>query len=226
MCTNSAVKKKLFFCLLPEANWNKKLFDQFFFYASPSGPHHLHLPWWKKKKREFNRWFASLLFHCAQHQEVTTKMHFWTFHHVEGARHNQGWFVGAVCVFVWQDVILGWAQMVIAPKTVTLFITKSRFTTLHRSKTFCWNPPSFKRWKKSIFLLTFWMLSHIVSLRHDLSLTPYSARHLYKYHLSSVLTVTDQKPGTTSWLCGLGGRWERRDQPRLLRWHRLGEAES
>lgn len=87
------------------------------------------------------------------------------------------------------------------------------------------NPPSFKRWK-SIFSLTFLTLSHIVSLHHDLSLTPYSARHLNKYHLSSVLTVTDQKPRTTSRLCGLGGRWERPDQPRLLCWHRLGEAES
>lgn len=132
--------------------------------------------------------------------------------------------VGVVCVFVWQDVILGWAQTGIAPKTVILFINTSRFTTLHRSKTFCWNPPSSKRWK-SIFLLTFLMLSHIVSLSHDLSLTPYSARHFYKYRLSSVLAVIDQKPRTTSRLCGLGGWWERRDQSRLLRWHRLGEAE-
>lgn len=134
--------------------------------------------------------------------------------------------VGVACVFVWQDVILGWAQTGIAPKTVIVFINTPCLTTLHWSKMFCWNPSTFKI-LKTIFLLTFLMLSHIVSLHHDLSLTPYSLLLLiYKYHLSSVLTVTDQKPRTTSRLCGLGGQWERRDQPRLLRWHRLGEAES
>lgn len=236
-CAQTPQPKKtpllFFFCFLPEANWNKKLFDQKFalFRPLPLAPI-TYTSHGGRKKRESSTG-DSLLYcfvvhntrklrqpRCTSELSIvwkapdTIKAVFFFFLHV-----------GVECVFVWQDVILGWAQTGIAPKTSILFINTSRFTTLHRSKTFCWNPPSLKRWK-SIFLLTFLMLSHIVSLRHDLSLTPHSARHLYKYRLSSVLTVPDKKPRTTSRLCGLGGRWGRRDQPRLLRWHRLGEAES
>lgn len=59
-----------------------------------------------RKKRE--RSTGDSLLYCFVVQEVeTTKMHFWTFHHVEGARHNQGCFffspisrVVCVCVCV------------------------------------------------------------------------------------------------------------------------------
>lgn len=218
-----------FFLLPPRGKLKQKAFRSkvCFFYASPSGLHHLHLPWWKKKKERVQQVIHfSIVSLCTTAGSSDNQDALLNFPSCGRHQTQSGVYFFFSYKSGWQDVILGWAQTGIAPKTVIVFINTPCLTTLHWSKMFCWNPSSFKI-LKTIFLLTFLMLSHIVSLHHDLSLTPYSLLLLiYKYHLSSVLTVTDQKPRTTSRLCGLGGQWERRDQPRLLRWHRLGEAES